>query len=113
MPGQIGLIQATEAIKFILGIGESLVGRFLIYDALEMDFKVFVTKKDDTCPLCGNEPVIFDLAPPHDNEKKQLAACNTYSTLWGSIFCLTAHATLWHIMAFRLYGTPRVVAKEP
>ncbi|GAH01593.1 unnamed protein product, partial [marine sediment metagenome] len=35
MPGQIGLIQATEAIKFILGIGEPLVGRFLVYDALD------------------------------------------------------------------------------
>ena len=77
MPGQIGLIQATEAIKFILGKGEPLSGRFLVYDALDMDFKVFTIKKNDKCPLCGIEPVILDLASPHDRERKRLSACNT------------------------------------
>lgn len=77
MPGQIGLIQATEAIKFILGKGEPLVGRFLVYDALDMDFKVFTIKKNEMCPLCGIEPVISGLSPHQDDEGKQVAACNT------------------------------------
>lgn len=85
MPGQIGLIQATEAIKFILGKGKSLVGRFLVYDALEMDFKVFHVKKNELCPLCGLEPAIFDLAPRHENKRKHLAACNTSSQPGGAL----------------------------
>jgi hypothetical protein len=52
------------------------VGRFLVYDALEMDFKVFSVKKNEMCPLCGIEPVIFGLAPRGDSEGKRIAACN-------------------------------------
>ena len=61
MPGQIGLIQATEAIKLILGKGIPLIGRFLIYDALDSDFKVFTLKNNQSCPLCGEEKVITNL----------------------------------------------------
>lgn len=77
VPGQIGLIQATEAIKFILGRGNPLVGRFLVYDALDMDFKVFSVKKNETCPLCNSEPIIVGLAPHHYKEPETIAACNT------------------------------------
>jgi molybdopterin/thiamine biosynthesis adenylyltransferase len=55
------MIQATEAIKLILGKGTPLIGRFLTYDALEADFKVFALKKNESCPLCGKEQVITSL----------------------------------------------------
>jgi molybdopterin/thiamine biosynthesis adenylyltransferase len=61
VPGQIGLIQATEAIKLILGKGIPLLGRFLIYDALDSDFKVFTLKKNELCPLCGEDAAITSL----------------------------------------------------
>jgi hypothetical protein len=62
VPGQIGLIQATEALKLILGRGVPLIGRFLIYDALNSDFKVFMVNKNESCRLCGKEHVITDLS---------------------------------------------------
>jgi sulfur-carrier protein adenylyltransferase/sulfurtransferase len=54
LPGVVGSIQAMEAIKLILGIGETLQGRLLIYDALEQDFSVFTMGRDPACPACGN-----------------------------------------------------------
>jgi hypothetical protein len=62
VPGQIGLIQATEALKLILGRGVPLIGRFLIYDALDSYFKVFTLSKNESCLLCGKEQVITDLS---------------------------------------------------
>ena len=53
LPGIIGTIQATEAMKLILGIGEPLVGRFLVYDALKMRFRDLKLPKDPDCPVCG------------------------------------------------------------
>jgi len=53
LPGVIGVIEATEAIKLILGIGRTLKGRLLIYDALNMEFQEFDVKKDPKCPVCG------------------------------------------------------------
>lgn len=61
LPGTIGTIQATEAIKLILGIGDPLIGRLLTYDALEMNFKFFKIKKDPDCPVCGEQPSITEL----------------------------------------------------
>ena len=61
LPGVIGTIQATEAIKLILGIGEPLIGRFLIYDALRMRFREIKLRKDPDCPVCGANPAIRDL----------------------------------------------------
>ena len=55
LPGVIGTIQATEAIKLIMGIGEPLIGRFLIYDALRMKFRELKLKKDPDCPVCGTQ----------------------------------------------------------
>ena len=57
----MGCIQATEAIKVILGIGEPLVGKLLIMDALSMDFRKVKLRKDPDCPLCGKEPKIKEL----------------------------------------------------
>ena len=61
LPGVIGVIQATEAIKLITGIGEPLVGRFLIYDALRMRFRELKLKKDPDCPVCGTHPTVTKL----------------------------------------------------
>jgi molybdopterin/thiamine biosynthesis adenylyltransferase/rhodanese-related sulfurtransferase len=56
LPGVIGLVQATEAVKLLLGIGEPLIGRLLTYDALGMRFREVRLRRDPKCPLCGLEP---------------------------------------------------------
>jgi MoaD family protein len=61
LPGTIGLIQATEAVKLILGIGELLVGRLLLYDALGMRFRELKLRKNPECPVCGDHPTITKL----------------------------------------------------
>jgi adenylyltransferase/sulfurtransferase len=61
LPGIIALVQATEAIKLLSGIGEPLIGRFLHYDALTMAFDEFRFKKDPDCPICGEAPTITEL----------------------------------------------------
>jgi len=61
LPGIIGVIQATEAIKLMLGIGEPLIGRFLIYDALKMRFRELKLRKDPECPVCGTNPTVTAL----------------------------------------------------
>ena len=61
LPGIVGTIQATEAIKLILGAGEPLIGRFLIYDALKMRFRELKLRKDPDCPVCGTNPRITEL----------------------------------------------------
>jgi adenylyltransferase/sulfurtransferase len=58
LPGIVGTIQATEALKLILGIGEPLIGRFVIYDALRMRFREIRLRKDPECPACGTHPTI-------------------------------------------------------
>jgi sulfur-carrier protein adenylyltransferase/sulfurtransferase len=58
LPGVIGLIQATEAVKLILGLGRSLIGRLLLYDALEMKFRELRLLKNPECLLCGENPTI-------------------------------------------------------
>ncbi len=60
LPGVIGLIQATEAIKLILGHGESLVGRLLYFDASKMKFREFNVRRDPHCPVCGESPSITE-----------------------------------------------------
>lgn len=61
LPGIIGTIQATETIKLILGTGEPLIGRFLIYDALRMRFRELKLRKDPDCPVCGTHPTVTEL----------------------------------------------------
>ena len=59
--GHHRLIQATETIKLILGIGEPLIGRLLIYDALRMNFRELKLRKDPDCPVCGTHPTVTKL----------------------------------------------------
>jgi len=61
LPGIIGTIQATETIKLILGIGETLVGRLLVYDAMRMAFRELKVPKDSDCPVCGTKPTVREL----------------------------------------------------
>jgi adenylyltransferase/sulfurtransferase len=61
LPGIIGTIQATETIKLILGKGEPLIGRFLIYDALRMRFRELKLRRDPDCPVCGTHPTVTEL----------------------------------------------------
>jgi adenylyltransferase/sulfurtransferase len=65
LPGTIGLIQATEAVKLILGVGESLVGRLLLYDALAMRFRELKLRRNPECPVCGDNPSIQELIDYH------------------------------------------------
>ena len=62
LPGIIGVVQATETIKVLLGIGEPLIGRLMTYDALGMRFREVRLRRDPKCPLCGEAPVIRDLS---------------------------------------------------
>jgi hypothetical protein len=62
LPGIIGVVQATEAIKLLLGIGDPLIGRLLTYDALGMRFREVKLRRDPKCPLCGEHPTITDLS---------------------------------------------------
>lgn len=61
LPGIIGCIQATEAIKLLLGQGSPLVGRLLLYDALQMSFREFKIRRNPKCPICGDKPTITQL----------------------------------------------------
>ena len=62
LPGLIGVVQATETVKLLLGKGEPLIGRLLTYDALGMRFREVRIRQDPKCPLCGEAPVIRDLS---------------------------------------------------
>ena len=67
LPGVIGTIQATEALKLILGCGRSLLGRLLLFDALDMGFREIKLRRDPECPLCGERPTITQLVDYHES----------------------------------------------
>jgi len=71
LPGVIGTLEATEALKLILGIGHPLIGKLLLYDALAMSFDVIQLRKNPQCRVCGEHPEITTIAPHYDE-----AACN-------------------------------------
>ncbi|NNJ10989.1 molybdopterin-synthase adenylyltransferase MoeB [Chloroflexales bacterium ZM16-3] len=61
LPGVIGTIQATEAIKLLAGIGEPLIGRLMLYDALAMRFRELKLRRNPACPVCGEHPTVTEL----------------------------------------------------
>ena len=61
LPGVIGTIQATETVKLIIGVGEPLINRFMIYDALLMKFRELKLRRDPDCPVCGDRPTVTQL----------------------------------------------------
>lgn len=65
LPGIIGLVQATEVVKLILGIGETLKGRLMLYDALNMRFRELKLRKNPECPVCGPNPSVTKLIDYH------------------------------------------------
>lgn len=75
LPGTVGAMQATEAIKLLLGIGESMIGRLVLYDALNMEFTEVNLRKNPDCPICGENPTVTELIdyeqfcgmPAHDH----------------------------------------------
>jgi adenylyltransferase/sulfurtransferase len=66
LPGLIGVVQATETVKLILGVGKPLVGRLLLYDALDMTFREMKVRKNPRCPICGPNPTITALIDYHE-----------------------------------------------
>ncbi len=82
LPGTIGTLQATEALKLILGIGEPLIGELLLYDALAMSFDRVHLKKNPNCRVCSEHPEVTELidyeafcgVPSHDHDEGRLAA---------------------------------------
>ena len=82
LPGMIGVIQATETIKIILGEGDTLIGRFLIFNALDMKFKEFILRKDPECVICSDHPTITELIDYEnicgmDQSKTEPESCET------------------------------------
>ena len=65
LPGAIGVIQATETVKLILGSGEPLIGRLMLYDALSMRFRELKLRRSPECPICGDNPTIKKLIDYH------------------------------------------------
>lgn len=61
LPGVMGTIQATEIIKLILGVGEPLIGKLLLFDALDMSMRTLKLRRDPDCPICGENPTIHEL----------------------------------------------------
>jgi molybdopterin/thiamine biosynthesis adenylyltransferase/rhodanese-related sulfurtransferase len=62
VPGLVGLVQATEVLKLLIGIGKPMIGRFFFYNALDASFDTIMFEKNPSCPLCGEEPEISDLS---------------------------------------------------
>jgi adenylyltransferase/sulfurtransferase len=77
LPGTIGTLQATEALKLLLGVGEPLIGRLLLYNALDMTFDFVTLRKNPNCKVCGVNPEVTELidyeafcgVPGHDHEE--------------------------------------------
>ena len=61
LPGMVGTIQATEAVKVIMGVGDTLTGRLLLIDALDMEFRTVKVRRNPNCPLCGDNPTVTEL----------------------------------------------------
>ena len=84
LPGTIGAIQATEAIKLVLGVGESLIGRLLLYDATTMSFDEVRLRKNPNCPVCSENPTLTELIdyeqfcgmPAHDRSEYSAVSAN-------------------------------------
>jgi sulfur-carrier protein adenylyltransferase/sulfurtransferase len=90
LPGLVGVIQATETIKLILGIGEPLIGRLLLVDALGMAFRTLKLRKNPECPVCGPNPTVTELidydqfcgiAPPSEAGPLEVARDKAVSDL--------------------------------
>jgi molybdopterin/thiamine biosynthesis adenylyltransferase/rhodanese-related sulfurtransferase len=98
LPGIVGLIQATEAIKLITGLGETLVGRLLHFDALKMKFREFTLRRDAQCAVCGEDPTI---SAPIDYENFCNARNGDVDTVAGDAPAISVHELQSRIEAGR------------
>jgi sulfur-carrier protein adenylyltransferase/sulfurtransferase len=93
LPGVIGTVQATETIKLLLGIGEPLIGRLLLYDALKMRFRELTLPKDPDCPVCGAHPTILEPADVEGYCRSETNATNARAAVTDAHAAVTdAHA---------------------
>lgn len=76
LPGVMGSLQATEAIKLLLGIGKPLLGRLLVYDALSLSFQEFAFRRRSDCVVCGDQPTLIQLESEPEND---MAAIDSWS----------------------------------
>lgn len=110
LPGTIGTIQATEAIKLLLGIGQPLVGRLLLYDALDMTFETIRLPKRSECPVCGDHPTVTSLID-YD------AFCGTpgHPSQAGTMTDLKSEMTVQEVKTHLDAGDPLVIldVREP
>lgn len=96
LPGVVGSLQAMEAIKLVLGVGEPMVGRLLLFDALELSFREMTLRRNPQCPVCGDEPTLTGLvdydafcgmeaepAPPSSESLPQLSPRDLAEKLEG------------------------------
>lgn len=91
LPGLIGVVQATEALKLILGLGSALSGRLLLYDALKMGFREMKVKRDPACNLCGDNPSINRLADADEEcENNAGKGANMFSIFGGGVPVVSA-----------------------
>jgi len=81
----IGVVQATEAIKLLLGIGEPLIGRLMTYDALGMRVREVKLRRDPKCPLCGEHPSITDLSIHREGAAAACAADDNGHPVAGAV----------------------------
>jgi adenylyltransferase/sulfurtransferase len=86
LPGLIGCIQATEGVKLLLGQGSPLIGRLLLYDALQMSFREFKVRRNPQCPMCGDHPTIKQLIDYEQfcgvrGQEAPVAAANSETTV--------------------------------
>ncbi len=93
LPGTIGTLQATEALKLIMDIGQPMIGRMLLYDALNMTFDTIKIRKNPNCPVCGDHPTIHELidyeqfcgVPAHDRSDYKVKSAE------GRVKSITVH----------------------
>ena len=90
LPGVVGTIQATEAVKLLLGIGDPLIGRLLTYDALGMRFREVKLRRDPKCPLCGESPTIRDLSIHRESSAACAAPSNGHGEADASLTAAAA-----------------------
>jgi adenylyltransferase/sulfurtransferase len=84
VPGIIGSIQASETLKLLLGIGETLSGRLLVFDALHMSFMDVEMKRDTHCPVCGEHPTITELTDYGQDRSEATCAIGTQPQTEGA-----------------------------
>ncbi len=112
LPGIVGTLQATEALKLMLGIGTPLSGRILLYDSLQMSFRELRIGRDPDCPVCGKNPAIRSLS---DYRYKELCLTGNYTTNRRTTDMSIPAITVEELAQWREEGKPHTLidVREP